>query len=68
LTKGRTYVQAAAIGARRLQAALKGLSEAIREVDSVLEEMQAEHDPLALHIFVARREYRNCRDTKSGKR
>ena len=30
--------------------------------------MEAEHDPLALHIFVARRHYRNTRDTKGGKR
>jgi hypothetical protein len=30
--------------------------------------MRAEHDPLASHIFVARRHYRNVNDTKSGKR
>jgi hypothetical protein len=30
--------------------------------------MKAEHDPLALHIFVSRRHYRNVNDTKSGKR
>ncbi len=30
--------------------------------------MRAEHDPLTLHIFIARREYRNIKDTKSGKR
>jgi hypothetical protein len=30
--------------------------------------MKAEHDPLALHIFVSRRHYRNVTDTKSGKR
>jgi hypothetical protein len=31
-------------------------------------EMQREHDPLALHISVSRRHYRNASDTKSGKR
>jgi hypothetical protein len=30
--------------------------------------MKAEHDPLALHIFVSRRHYRNVNDAKSGKR
>jgi hypothetical protein len=30
--------------------------------------MKAEHDPLASHIFLARRHYRNVSDTKSGKR
>jgi hypothetical protein len=30
--------------------------------------MKAEHDPLAAHIFVSRRHYRNVNDTKSGKR
>jgi len=30
--------------------------------------MRAQHDPLALHIFVARRAYRHTNDTKSGKR
>jgi hypothetical protein len=30
--------------------------------------MKAEHDPLASHIFVSRRHYRNVSDTKSGKR
>jgi hypothetical protein len=29
--------------------------------------MQAEHDPLASHIFVSRRHYRSVSDTKSGK-
>jgi hypothetical protein len=33
-----------------------------------IEEMQREHDPLAVHIFVSRRNYRNVPDTKSGKR
>jgi hypothetical protein len=30
--------------------------------------MRAEHDPLASHIFVSRRQYRNMHDTKGGKR
>ncbi len=41
---------------------------AIREVDDTLEETRAEHDPLALHIFTCRRQYRIMQDTKSGKR
>jgi hypothetical protein len=30
--------------------------------------MKSEHDPLASHIFISRRHYRNANDTKSGKR
>ena len=30
--------------------------------------MRAEHDPLAVYIFNARRQYRHTSDTKSGKR
>jgi hypothetical protein len=30
--------------------------------------MKAERDPLASHIFVSRRHYRNAKDTKGGKR
>ncbi len=52
----------------RLQAALAQLNAAMREVDAVLQEMRAEHDPLAVHIFVSRRHYRRMPDTKSGKR
>ena len=52
----------------RLQNALKSLGEAIREVDAALEETRAEHDPLALHIFSSRRQYRTMHDTKGGKR
>ncbi len=52
----------------RLQAALAQLNEAMREVDAALQEMRAEHDPLAVHIFVSRRQYRRTPDTKSGKR
>lgn len=54
--------------ASRLQDALKNLSEAIRETEAVVEAMRAEHDPLAVHIFIARRQYRNLPDTKSGSR
>jgi hypothetical protein len=54
--------------ANQLQTALKKLSEAIVETDAVLNLMRAEHDPLAVHIFVARRHHRTIRDTKSGKR
>jgi hypothetical protein len=52
----------------RLQDALERLTAAIRDVESELAAMKAEHDPLALHIFVSRRRYRNVNDTKSGKR
>ena len=54
--------------ANQLHGALKNLSEAIREVEWVLESMRAEQDPLALHIFVSRRRYRTMPDTKSGSR
>jgi hypothetical protein len=54
--------------AARLQDALERLTAAIRDVESELEAMKAEHDPLASHIFVSRRHYRNVNDTKSGKR
>ena len=48
--------------------ALQKLTEAIREVENAVAAMKAEHDPLASHIFVSRRQYRNANDTKSGKR
>ena len=54
--------------AARLQDALERLTAAIRDVESELAAMKAEHDPLASHIFVSRRSYRNANDTKSGKR
>jgi hypothetical protein len=54
--------------AARLQDSLERLITAIRDVESELASMKAEHDPLASHIFVARRHYRNVNDTKSGKR
>ena len=52
----------------RLQNALAALGDAMREVNAAMEEMRSEHDPLAVHIFVSRRNYRNMHDTKSGKR
>jgi hypothetical protein len=52
----------------RLEQALERLSAAIRDVESELASMKAEHDPLASHIFVSRRHYRNANDTKGGKR
>jgi hypothetical protein len=54
--------------AARLQDALERLSTAIRVVEYELAAMKAEHDPLASHISVSRRHYRNVTDTKSGKR
>ena len=54
--------------ATRLQDALERLTAAIRGVESELAAMKAEHDPLASHIFVSRRHYRNVNDTRSGKR
>jgi hypothetical protein len=54
--------------AAQLQDALELLTAAIRDVESELAAMKAEHVPLASHIFVARRNYRNVEDTKGGKR
>jgi hypothetical protein len=51
---------------RRL--ALAALGDAMREMNAAIEEMLAEHDPLAAHIFVSRRLYQNMSDTKSSKR
>jgi hypothetical protein len=48
--------------------AARRLTAAIGDVESELAAMKAEHDPLASHIFVSRRHYRNVNDTKSGKR
>ena len=53
---------------RQLHDALEKLTKAIREVEAVVEIMRAEHDPLASHIFISRRNYRNVKDTKGGKR
>ena len=54
--------------ATRLENALERLIAAIRDVETELAAMKAEHDPLASHIFISRRHYRNANDTKSGKR
>jgi hypothetical protein len=54
--------------AGRFYDALQRLSDAISEVEAALKEMRAEHDPLASHIFVSRKQYREVPDTKSGKR
>jgi hypothetical protein len=54
--------------ATELQNALRTLTEAIRGTEAILQTMRAEHDPLAAHIFVSRRHYRNIPDTKSGSR
>jgi hypothetical protein len=54
--------------AGHLYDALQKLNEAIREVENELAAMKADHDPLASHIFVSRRNHRNVNDTKSGKR
>jgi hypothetical protein len=56
------------VHASRLQTVLKNLSDAVRETEAVLEAMRAEHDPLAVHIFISRRQFRNLPDTKSGSR
>jgi len=68
LTSGREYVQLNTLRSRQLHHALEKLSKAIREVEAVVETMRAEHDPLASHIFISRRHYRNAKDTKGGKR
>ena len=47
---------------------LTALGDAMREVNAAIEEMRRDHDPLASHIFVSRRHYRNAHDTKGGKR
>lgn len=56
--------------ANRLQIALNNLGVTLRETEAALEEMRAESDPLAVHIFVSRRQYRKIHqgDTKSGHR
>jgi hypothetical protein len=68
LTFSGRYVRLNSMRAARLQDALERLTMAIREVESELAAMKTEHDPLASHIFVSRRHYRNVTDTKSGKR
>jgi len=68
LTFKSRYVHVNSMRAARLQDALERLTAAIRDVESELAAMKAEQDPLASHIFVSRRYYRNVNDTKSGKR
>jgi hypothetical protein len=67
LTLNSRYVHLNNMRAARLQNALERLTAAIRDVESELAAMKAEHDPLASHIFLSRRSYRNVKDTKSGK-
>jgi hypothetical protein len=62
------YVRVNSVQANRLHNALRHLGESLRETEAALEEMRAESDPLAVHIFVSRRLYRNMPYTKSGKR
>jgi hypothetical protein len=38
----------------------------MRDVETEPVAMKAERDPLASHIFISRRHYRNANDTKSG--
>ena len=68
MTSGCEYVQMNKVRSRQLHDALEKLTKAIREVEAVVETMRTEHDPLASHIFVSRRHYRNAHDTKGGKR
>jgi hypothetical protein len=68
LTFSHDYVQSNIMGIARLQDALERLTTAIRDVETELAAMKAEHDPLASHIFVSRRHYRNANGTKGGKR
>jgi hypothetical protein len=68
LTVYGRYVQLNSHACGTLQDALERLTAAIRDVECELEAMKAEHDPLASHIFVSRRDYRTINDTKSGKR
>ena len=56
------------MGLARLQDALERLTTVIHDVETEVTAMKAEHDPLASHIFISRRDYRNVNDTKSGKR
>ena len=52
----------------RLSRALTNLGEAVKETEAALEEVRSESDPLAAHIFISRRQFRNVPDTKGGKR
>jgi hypothetical protein len=55
LTASSRYVRLNSMRAARLQEALERLTVAMRDVESELASMKAEHDPLASHIFVSRR-------------
>ena len=68
LASGCEYVQLNMVRSRQLRDASEKLTKAIREVEAVVETMRVEHDPLASHIFISRRHYRNIADTKGGKR
>ena len=70
LTESCIYVHVNTVRADQLQNALKTLSGAIRDVDAILEEMRVKHDPLASHIFLARRRFGSILDidVKSGRR
>jgi hypothetical protein len=68
LASGCEYVQLNIIRSRQLHDALEKLTKAIHEVEAVVETMRGDHDPLASHIFISRRHYRNIADTKGGKR
>ena len=68
MTFSTDYVQSNIVGIARLQDSLERLTKVIRDVETELAAMKAEHDPLASHIFISRRHYRNANDTKSGKR
>ena len=67
MTSGCEYVQLNRMRSRQLHDALEKLTEAIREVEAVVETMRTEHDPLASHIFISRRQYRNAHYTKGGR-
>ena len=68
MTEMCAYVRLNGMHIARLSAALARLNESIQEVQAILHEMQKERDPLAAHIFTARRDYAKTNDTKSGKR
>ena len=68
MTLDSCYVRLNMMRAARLQNALERLTAAIHNVEAELAAMKAEHDPLATHIFLSRRNYRNADDTKGGKR
>jgi hypothetical protein len=68
LTFSNDYVRLNIVRVARLQNALDRLTAAIGDAGTELAAMKAEHDPLASHIFISRRNYRNVKDAKGGKR